>query len=199
MLSLLLESFSHYYCYYFYNYCCFYSLRVFTLCWILTSDPAKYAIPKTAEVACSIGVGELGWQYGTGLKSHSTVTNWCTGREWPVNCITVFFRSMTTKHAILKMAEVAHSVGHLWDEIEWALNYYITQCIGNSMSLEIREMEKWCCRENSTQQRAGPRGLRLSNPGEREKYTALSGGAGEVNMLQSLFGLQLPLTHNPFK
>ena len=34
-------------------------------------------------------IGELGWQYGTRLKSHSTVTNWCTGRRWPVNCMTV--------------------------------------------------------------------------------------------------------------
>ena len=34
-------------------------------------------------------VGELGWQYGTRLKSHSAVTNWCTGRGWPVNCMTV--------------------------------------------------------------------------------------------------------------
>ena len=31
-------------------------------CYILTSDPAKHAIPKTVEVAYSIGVGELGWQ-----------------------------------------------------------------------------------------------------------------------------------------
>ena len=34
-------------------------------------------------------VGELGLQYGTRLKSHGAVTNWCTGRGWPVNCMTV--------------------------------------------------------------------------------------------------------------
>ena len=34
-------------------------------------------------------IGELGWQYGTGLKSHGTVTDWFTGRRWPVNCMTV--------------------------------------------------------------------------------------------------------------
>ena len=44
---------------------------------------------KDGGSAYSIGVGELGWQYGTGLKSHGTATNWCTGREWPVNCMTV--------------------------------------------------------------------------------------------------------------
>ena len=43
---------------------------------------------------------------------------------------------------------------------------------------------------------AGPPGPRLSSRGERERHTAMSGGAGEVNMLLSLFSLQLPLTHN---
>ena len=60
-------------------------------CCILTSDPAKHAIPKTAEVAYSVGVGELDWQYGTRLKSHGIVTNWYTGRRWPVKRMTVFF------------------------------------------------------------------------------------------------------------
>ena len=34
-------------------------------------------------------VGELGEQYGTRLKSHGAITNWCTRRVWPVNCMTV--------------------------------------------------------------------------------------------------------------
>ena len=37
---------------------------------------------------------------------------------------------------------------------------------------------------------------RLSSPGERERHMVMSAGAGEDNMLQSLFSLQLPLTHN---
>ena len=48
-----------------------------------------YVDLQPRQICHSIGVGELGWQYETGLKSHSTVTNWCTGREWPVNCMTV--------------------------------------------------------------------------------------------------------------
>ena len=120
----------------------------------MTSDPAKHAILKTAEVAYSVGVGELGWQYGTGLKSHGTDTNWRNGREWPVNCMTGICARWWSKHANLKTAEVAYSVGHLWEEIEWASNYYITQCTGSS----IRELEKWFGRENSTQQK-GPSGL----------------------------------------
>ena len=58
---------------------------------------AKHAIPKTAEVAYSVGVGELGWQYGTGLKSHATVTNWCTERGWPDELHDRYFRSMMIK------------------------------------------------------------------------------------------------------
>ena len=67
---------------------------------------------------------------------------------------------------------------------------------------EFGDQKSWtndAVRENSTQQRAGPPDLRLSNPRERERHTAMSGGAGEVNMLPILFGLQLPLTQNPFK
>ena len=51
--------------------------------------PGETCHSKDGGSAYSIGVGKLGWQYGTGLKSHGTVTNWCTGREWPVNCMTV--------------------------------------------------------------------------------------------------------------
>ena len=80
------------------NICCF-------SC-ILTFDSAKHAIPKTAEVAYSIGVGELGWRYGTGLKSHGTVTNWCTGRGWPVNSMTDISARWWSKHAIPKTVEV---------------------------------------------------------------------------------------------
>ena len=46
---------------------------------------------------------------------------------------------------------------------------------------------------------AEPPGPRLSSPGERERHTAMSGAVGKVNMLQSLFSHQLPLTHKPFK
>ena len=49
--------------------------------------------------------------------------------------------------------------------------------------------------EKASTKQSGPPALRLSSPGERERHTAMSGGAGEVNMLQYLFGLQLPLTH----
>ena len=58
-----------------------------------------------------------------------------------------FFRLMMIKHAIPKTAEIAYSVGQLWEKIEWAWNKNITRCTGSSSQLEIG-----CCRENSTQQ-----------------------------------------------
>ena len=79
----------------------------------------------------------------------------------------------------------------------WTWNYYITRWRQEASSWRADKLETRCGRENSTQRR-GPPGLRLSSPGERERQTAMSGGAGEINMLQSLFSLQLPLTHNPF-
>ena len=79
-------------------------------------------------------VGELGWQYGTGFKSHGTATNWCTGRGWPVNRMTVISARWWSKHAIPKTVEVACSVGQLWEVIKWASIYYITRCTGSSIS-----------------------------------------------------------------
>ena len=114
-----------------------------------------------------------------------------------------YFRLMTIKHAIPKTAEVTHSDGQSWGDIEWLLNYYITRWrlevseFGDQTSWRSDELETRCGRENSTQRR-GSLGLQLSRPGERERHTAMSGRAGEVNMLQYLFSLQLPVTHNPF-
>ena len=69
----------------FYEYDIILTMLISDQCFILTPDPAKHAIPKTVEVTYSIGMDELDWQYGARLKSHGTVTNLCTGREWPVS------------------------------------------------------------------------------------------------------------------
>ena len=50
----------------------------------------------------------------------------------------------------------------------------------------------------STQQKAWPPGLQLSNPGERERLNA-DGHKSRGQYVAVLFGLELPLTHNPFK
>ena len=73
--------------------------------------PRQTCHSKDGESAYSIGVGELGWQYGTGLKSHGT--NWCTGRRWPVNCMTLIS---------LDDHQTCHS-----KDMSGRLNYYITR------------------------------------------------------------------------
>ena len=94
-----------------------------------------------------------------------------------------YFRLMTIKHAIPRTVEVTHPDGQLWGDIEWVI-----ELLYNSVKTEsqlVLETSWWedagmrtCPRE------AGPPGPRLSSPGEWEQHTAMSGGAGEVNMLQ---------------
>ena len=148
-----------------------------------------------------------------------------------------YFRLMTIKHAIPKIEWV----------IELALNYYITQSRQKTESWSYswrrsyrREVVgkatsgpkgPWWVRvqrrcwqnvveEASTQQKADPRGLQLSSPGERERHNTdiirerhntenekdiiltaiiltpiLSGGQNVAVM----FGLQLPLTRKCYK
>ena len=53
------------------------SFQLFFVIILLYIDlrPRQTCHSKDGGSAYSIGVGELGWQYGTGLKSHGTVTN----------------------------------------------------------------------------------------------------------------------------
>ena len=114
-------------------------------------------------------VGELGWQYGTGLKSHGTVTNWCTGRGWPVNCMTVISVRWWSKHAIPKTAKVAYSVGQLWEEIEWTSNYYILS------AQEVQMSWRWdAVKKTNTQRGWVPR-----TPVEQPRKTGKKRGYGQ--------------------
>ena len=146
----------------------------------------KHANQKTGGSAYSIGMGELGWQYGTGLKSHATLTDWCTGRKWPVNCMTVisaWWRSNMPFQRRRKCRFRWPVMGRYWVGV----NYYITECTGNSISLERRcgrekqhpaegalrtpdwefgDQTSWwqdAVEKVSTQRRAGHSGLRLSS------------------------------------
>ena len=109
-----------------------------------------------------------------------------------------YLRLMTIKHVISGTAEVTHSDDQLWGDNECAIELlYNSVRTGSHWVWRSDEWQTRYGRENCTYRR-GPPDLRLSSPGEWERHTAMSGGAGEVNMLQSLFSLQLPLTHNPF-
>ena len=50
----------------------------------------------------------------------------------------------------------------------WTLNYYITQCTGNSINWGSDELERRCWNENMSQRDWAPRPP-LSSPGERER------------------------------
>ena len=89
-----------------------------------------------------------------------------------------YFRSMTIKHAILK--------------IEWAIELlYNLVKTGSQSVLETRSWRKDVVEKASTQQKAGPPDLRLSNPEERERHNA-DGYKSGGQYVAVLFGLQLP-------
>ena len=122
-----------------------------------------------------------------------------------------YFSLITIKYAIPGTAEVTHSDGQLWGDIEWAI-----ELLYNSVKIEsllvwrsesfwrpvsFGDQTSWwqdVVEKASTQQWAGPPVLRLSNPGEQERHNA-DGHKSGGQYVAILFGLQLPFTHNPFK
>ena len=100
-----------------------------------------------------------------------------------------YFRSMTIKHAIPRTAEVTHPDGKLWGDIEWAI-----ELLYNS----VKTGSQLVWRSDPLVTRCGRESLRLSNPGERERHNA-DGHKSGGQYIAVLFGLQLPLTHKPFK
>ena len=176
---------------------------------MLNFDPAGNTIPKTRK--CIFHWHGRAWltvwdrvkipRYTHRLMHRKRVT--CELHD-------SYFRLMTNKHAIPKI-------------LSGRLNYYITRWRQEVSELESEKLETSCGREShhpaegalgtsdwvletswwedagmrTYPREAWPPGPRLSNPGERERHTAMSGGAGEVNMLPSLFSFQLPLTHKP--
>ena len=85
---------------------------VYTYNYVVYSPPTRPNMTFQRST-CSIVVGELGWKYGTGLKSNGTFTNWCTGREWPVNFMTVISAWWRSKYHS-KDGRSAYSIGVGW-------------------------------------------------------------------------------------
>ena len=136
--------------------------------------PRQKGHSKDGGSVYSIGVGELGWQYGTGLKSHGTATNWRTRRECPVNCMTVISVSMTIKHAIRK--------------IEWVIELLYNSVKTGSQS--VGEQVSW--RQDVVEKASRKLSPRAS--GEQERHNA-DGHKSGGQYVAVLFRLQLPLTH----
>ena len=134
-------------------------------CCILTFDPGKYAIPKwctgrkwhipMASNRKKLRKRDLADEMGQGKKSY-----WHTHRLIHRKRVTCelhdsYFRLMTIKHAIPKIE---------W-EIEWALNYYITQSwqeVRDELELQL-ERELWTrCGKESHTRPMGPLGPLMS-------------------------------------
>ena len=119
-------------------------------------QPGQTCHSKDGGSAYSIGGGELGWRCETGLKSHCTLTDWCTRREWSVICELhdSYFRLMTIKHAIPRTAEVTHPDGQSWGDIEWTIELlYNSVKTGSQSVLETRSWRQDVVEKASTQQR----------------------------------------------
>ena len=82
---------------------------------------------KDGGSAYSIGVGELGWEYGTGLKSHGTATNWCTRRERPVNCMTVISTQWRSNMPFKRRRKWHIPMASYGEILSGRLNYHITR------------------------------------------------------------------------
>ena len=98
----------------------------------------------------------------------------------------------------------------LYNSVHWKFNQLETRCgkesqhpaegalrppinhFGDQTSRREDAGMRTCPRE------AGPLGLRLSSPGERERNVVMANRVGWGQYVAVLFGLQLPLTHNSF-
>ena len=131
------------------------------------------------------------------VKSRGTVIDWCTGREWPVNCMTVISARWQSNMPFQRQWKWHISDGQLWGDIEWTIELLYNSVKTGSQFWRPDPLVTRCGRESSTQ-RSGPAGLRLSSPGERERHNA-DGHKSRGQYIAVLFSLQLPLTHKPYK
>ena len=110
-----------------------------------------------------------------------------------------YFRLMTIKHAIPKIEWATellyNSVGtgsqRVGDQTSWR------QGVVKKATTQLRSWRQDVVEKATIQQRAGPLGLRLSSPGERERHNA-DGHKSGGQYIAVLFGLQLPLTRKPY-
>ena len=107
-------------------------------CCILTFDPAKEMHRK--DVTHSDGSYEKKSRRRTWLtiwdkvKSHGIGIDWCPGRQWPVNCMTVISAWWRSNMPFQRLSG--------------RLNYYITRWDRKSGSWRSDELETRCGRES---------------------------------------------------
>ena len=178
------------------------------MCCILTFDPAKHAIPKwftrrkwhipmaSNRKKSRRRIWLKKWDK---VKAYDTLIDWCTGREWPLNCITVISARWHSNMPSQRQQKWHISDGKLWGDIEWAIELLYnsvqtgSQWVGDQTSWRQDVVGKATTRQRgpsgppvsletrwwqdvvekaSIQQKAEPPGLRLSSTGEQERYHA---------------------------
>ena len=133
------------------------------------------------------------------VKPRGTVIDWCTGREWPVNCMTVISTRWQSNIPFQRQRKWHISDGKLWGDIEWAIELlYNSVKTGSQLVWRSDPLVTRCSRGSQHPAESGPPGLRLSSPGERERHNA-DGHKSGGQYIAVLFGLQLPLTHKIFQ
>ena len=90
--------------------------------------PSQTCHSKDGGSAYSIGVGELGRRYGIGLKSHGTLTDWCTGKEWHVYCMTVISTWWRSNMPFKRRRKWHIPMASYGEILSGRLNYYKTLC-----------------------------------------------------------------------
>ena len=140
------------------------------------------------------------------VKSHGTLIDWCTGREWHVNCMTVIsvwwrsnipFQRLSGRlnYYITRWRQEVRELGtRFGDQRSWrqdVVEKATTQQKGPLGSpIEFGDQTSWWedAGMRTCPRKAGPQGPRLSNPGERERHNAdghKSGGQYVAVFVQS--------------
>ena len=145
---------------------------------------------------------------GQAKKSHDTLIEWRTGREWPLKCMTVIstwwrlnirFQRSSGSRTIIKLSRVRRAS---WVEDSWS---YRRDVVGKATSGRkgLWALMSWGpekmlirCRKESHHTAEWPLGLRLSSPRD-EKDTTLTAIRKRGQNITVMFDLQLPLTRKP--
>ena len=121
-------------------------------CCMLTFDPAKHAIPKwctrkkwhilmaSNRKKSRRRIWLTKWDK---VKAHDTFIDWYTGREWPLNCMTVISAWWRSNMPFQRLS----------GQLSGRLNYYITRWEQEVSELEIRRVGdqtswRWCGKES---------------------------------------------------
>ena len=194
--------------------------KIDLLCFdLLTRPKMPFKVMHRKEVTHSNGSYErksrgrkLADEMGRGKKkSHDTLIDWRTGREWPLNCMAVisawwrlnirFQRSRgrsSVRWTIIYLSQDRTQAS--WVAASWRRNVVGKATpgrrgLGALMSWGLEKM-MIRCRKESHHPAEWPLDLRLSI--KRTRRTQRDGHNSGVKILQFMFGLQFPLTRKPW-